>query len=107
MNFNFEPNERGYWGKFGGRFVPETLVSPLEELTDAIRNVVREELSKVSPEDLQPPQDLLTEKEVLKKLGITQPTISKWRQKGKIPFVRVGSSIRYDLGKVIKALEGK
>lgn len=30
---NFEPDKRGYWGKFGGRFVPETLVSPLEELT--------------------------------------------------------------------------
>ncbi|HTK37066.1 MAG TPA: hypothetical protein VL325_01125, partial [Pyrinomonadaceae bacterium] len=32
---NFEPNERGYWGQFGGRFVPETLVAPLDELTDA------------------------------------------------------------------------
>lgn len=32
---NFEPNENGYWGEYGGRFVPETLVSPLEELTEA------------------------------------------------------------------------
>ena len=32
---NFQPNERGYWGEFGGRFVPETLMSPIEELTDA------------------------------------------------------------------------
>lgn len=32
---NFEPNERGYWGEFGGRFVPETLAAPLEELTNA------------------------------------------------------------------------
>jgi tryptophan synthase beta subunit len=32
---NFQPNERGYWGEFGGRFVPETLMSPLEELTGA------------------------------------------------------------------------
>ncbi len=39
MNFNFEPNERGYWGMFGGRFVPETLMSPLEELTDAYFSV--------------------------------------------------------------------
>jgi tryptophan synthase beta chain len=30
---NYEPNERGYWGEFGGRFVPETLVAPLDELT--------------------------------------------------------------------------
>jgi tryptophan synthase beta chain len=32
---NYEPNERGYWGEFGGRFVPETLAAPLGELTTA------------------------------------------------------------------------
>jgi len=32
---NYEPSERGYWGKYGGRFVPETLVAPLDELTEA------------------------------------------------------------------------
>jgi len=31
---NYQPNERGYWGEFGGRFVPETLMFPLEELTN-------------------------------------------------------------------------
>lgn len=32
---NYEPNEHGYWGEFGGRFVPETLVAPLDELTES------------------------------------------------------------------------
>ncbi|MEO7672743.1 MAG: tryptophan synthase subunit beta [Pyrinomonadaceae bacterium] len=32
---NYDPSEKGYWGEFGGRFVPETLVSPLDELTEA------------------------------------------------------------------------
>ena len=32
---NFEPDERGYWGEYGGRFVPETLVAPLDELTES------------------------------------------------------------------------
>ncbi len=32
---NYEPNEHGYWGKYGGRFVPETLAAPLDELTAA------------------------------------------------------------------------
>jgi len=36
---NYQPNERGYWGEFGGRFVSETLVSPLEELTAAYLSV--------------------------------------------------------------------
>src|SRR3989339_87815 len=29
------PNKEGYFGRFGGRFVPETLMRPLEELTRA------------------------------------------------------------------------
>jgi tryptophan synthase beta chain len=30
-----QPDLLGHWGKYGGRFVPETLMAPLEELTDA------------------------------------------------------------------------
>jgi tryptophan synthase beta chain len=29
-----EPDQYGHWGKFGGRYVPETLVAPLDELTN-------------------------------------------------------------------------
>jgi tryptophan synthase beta chain len=31
----FWPDERGHWGAYGGRFVPETLMAPLEELAAA------------------------------------------------------------------------
>jgi tryptophan synthase beta chain len=30
-----QPDALGHWGKYGGRFVPETLMAPLEELTAA------------------------------------------------------------------------
>ncbi|MEP6821895.1 MAG: tryptophan synthase subunit beta [Chthoniobacterales bacterium] len=30
-----EPNEQGFWGAYGGRFVAETLIAPLEALTAA------------------------------------------------------------------------
>jgi tryptophan synthase beta chain len=30
-----DPDARGYFGEFGGRFVPETLVAPVEALTEA------------------------------------------------------------------------
>jgi tryptophan synthase beta chain len=30
-----QPDTLGHWGKYGGRFVPETLMAPLEELTVA------------------------------------------------------------------------
>lgn len=35
---NSQPDERGHWGPYGGRFVPETLVAPLEELTIAYQD---------------------------------------------------------------------
>ncbi len=34
MTFNY-PDARGYWGPYGGRFVPETLVAPLDELQES------------------------------------------------------------------------
>lgn len=36
------PNERGWFGEFGGRFVPETLMHPLEELTEAFEQAIRD-----------------------------------------------------------------
>jgi tryptophan synthase beta chain len=32
-----KPDERGQWGKYGGRYVPETLMAPLEQLTQAYK----------------------------------------------------------------------
>jgi tryptophan synthase beta chain len=32
-----QPDTSGYWGRYGGRFVPETLMAPLEELTAAFK----------------------------------------------------------------------
>jgi tryptophan synthase beta chain len=34
-----DPDARGYYGAYGGRFVPETLVAPVEELTEAYLRV--------------------------------------------------------------------
>ena len=33
-----DPDSRGYFGKYGGRFVPETLVAPVEQLEAAYKN---------------------------------------------------------------------
>ncbi|MEP6698348.1 MAG: tryptophan synthase subunit beta [Verrucomicrobiota bacterium] len=37
-----EPDAQGYWGEYGGRFVAETLVAPLEELTAAYQTARRD-----------------------------------------------------------------
>ncbi len=36
------PDERGYFGQYGGRYVPETLVPALEELAQAYRDVQKD-----------------------------------------------------------------
>jgi tryptophan synthase beta chain len=38
-----DPDARGYYGAFGGRYVPETLVAPIEELTAAYFKVREDE----------------------------------------------------------------
>jgi tryptophan synthase beta chain len=71
---NFEPNERGYWGEFGGRFVPETLVAPLDELTDAYL-IARDdanfhaELERLLTDYVGRPSPLFYAKRLSEKLG--------------------------------------
>lgn len=36
------PNEKGYFGNFGGRFVPETLITPLKELEGSYQRIIRD-----------------------------------------------------------------
>src|SRR4029078_6980105 len=35
MSLITQPDALGHWGPYGGRYVPETLMAPLEELTEA------------------------------------------------------------------------
>ncbi|MGW8179887.1 MAG: tryptophan synthase subunit beta, partial [bacterium] len=37
------PDESGHFGRFGGRFIPETLMSPVEELERAYLEARRDE----------------------------------------------------------------
>jgi len=47
-----DPDERGYFGDFGGRFVPETLVEPVEELTTAYLDARRDPVFRAELMDL-------------------------------------------------------
>ena len=49
-----DPDARGYFGPYGGRFVPETLVQPIEELEQAYRQ------ARVDPSFMTELSDLLT-----------------------------------------------
>ena len=61
-----------------------------------------ENMPKSKPE---PQPEIMTGEELCKKLDLTIQTLIRWRHKGKIPFMRIGSSIRYDVIKVLEAIE--
>ncbi len=77
--------------------------------TPEVRQMFRDELTKFFPEPLTTKQahnpEIITGDELCKKLNVTTQTLIKWRQKGKIPYLQLGASIRYDLEKVLDALE--
>lgn len=47
----------------------------------------------------------ITTKELCAHLGVTEPTIIRWKKKGKIPYFRIGSAIRFNLKEVLKSLQ--
>ena len=55
--------------------------------------------------DAQP--EIIDTKTLLSRLDLSEPTVIRYRQKGTIPFLQVGSAIRYDYQKVLGALENK
>ncbi len=46
------PDERGRYGDYGGRFVPETLMGPLQELEEAYRQACQDDSFKVELQNL-------------------------------------------------------
>ncbi|HEY0055410.1 MAG TPA: helix-turn-helix domain-containing protein [Pedobacter sp.] len=75
-------------------------------LTDEdLRQIIRQEIGGVKPSEPKPEPKLTGQKELCAFLNLSEPTIIRWRQKGKIPYLQIGSAIRYDLNAVVSALE--
>ena len=51
--------------------------------------------------------EIITENELSKRIGISKVTLHKYRKEGKIPFSKVGRSIRYDYKEVMETLKNK
>jgi excisionase family DNA binding protein len=78
----------------------------LQELIDSSVRSAFERLNTTSIIPLKNEQPVTT-KQLCEFLGVTEPTIIRWRKKGKIPFLQIGSSIRFNLSAVVSALEVK
>ena len=72
-------------------------------LTNAINNAFAEVMNVPALE--RQAAEIIGTKELCSRLGVTEPTIIRWRKKGKIPWLQLGSSVRFNYPKVIEALE--
>ena len=79
---------------------------PLSQLIEQIRSVVREEMKDETISG-KAAREIITPDELCKRLGLSIGTLIRYRKKRKIPWLEVGSSIRYDFEKVCQALEKK
>lgn len=84
------------------------VLSPIDpqKLIDGIADKVVTKLSFVTS-PAKEKSEILDTKELCNRLGMSEPTIVRWREKGKIPYLRIGTNIRYDWAKVLEAIENK
>lgn len=81
--------------------------------TPEVRQLFRQELENYFEKHNQPtPENGTNEQPISTKqlcdfLGICEPTAIRWRRKGKIPFLKIGTRILYQKSAVLAALENK
>ena len=71
----------------------KTFTLTLDEITEIVNQVVT--TKTFNPE-------IIDENELSKRLNISKVTLGKYRKEGTIPYIRIGSTIRYNYPKVIK-----
>ncbi len=81
------------------------IITTHQELQETLDLAVKNALKDKAVNDSTDLIEIIDTKELCKRLGITEPTVIRWRQKGKIPYLQIGSAVRFDFRAVIKALE--
>ena len=81
----------------------ETIDAELKAIKSILLDLKTSGIIPALPEIERP----LTVKEMCGFLGVTEATIIRWRAKGKIPYMKLGSRVLFSKSAVIKALEQK
>ncbi|HMK18126.1 MAG TPA: helix-turn-helix domain-containing protein [Chitinophagaceae bacterium] len=75
----------------------DILLAEFREVKEILKNIPSAYVAQVP--------EIINSKELCKRLDLSEPTLIAWRKKKAIPFIRIGSSIRYNWPKVVEALE--
>ena len=78
----------------------------LSELLGQMRVIIKEEVAAglSNSSDTGKREKPITTKELCDYLSITEPTVIRWKAKGKIPYFNIGTAVRFNLQDVLKSL---
>ena len=77
----------------------------LSDLQGIISDSLQDALKKHTASLTVPVPQIVDGEAIEQKFSITRQTLARWRKQKRIPFIQQGGVIRYDLNKVIEALE--
>jgi excisionase family DNA binding protein len=78
--------------------------NPFEILMQRIDDLEKK-IDLLASNDIDKVIEIIDRPELCKRLGITEPTVIRLAKRGKIPEIRIGSSVRYNWISVVKVLE--
>lgn len=77
------------------------------DIKKIVNDIVNELKKNEKPIEEKPEERLLTTDETCKFLRCSKPTLHRWKRDGLIPFVRIGTNIRYKESDLKKLIETK
>tara|TARA_B100000214_G_scaffold280085_1_gene209787 strand:+ start:323 stop:574 length:252 start_codon:yes stop_codon:yes gene_type:complete len=72
-----------------------------------LKQLIEDAVFKATSTQLDLEYNLITENELSERIDISKVTLHKFRRQGKIPYCKVGRTIRYNYKEVIESLKHK
>tara|TARA_B100001094_G_C17596802_1_gene514624 strand:+ start:118 stop:369 length:252 start_codon:yes stop_codon:yes gene_type:complete len=74
---------------------------------EELKQLIEDAVFKATSTQLDLEYNLITENELSERIDISKVTLHKFRKQGKIPYSKVGRTIRYNYKEVVESLKHK
>lgn len=79
------------------------LADSSESLRDLLRSLLAEMLPAASPASMAAPDTLMSISDVCSEFGVSKTTLTEWKNKGLVPFIRLGRRVYFERAAVLEA----